>query len=80
MRQLQNSKKGVTIAKAGVQKLLKRLDSRFRGNDNLGLLQLADIKENSILIKQQQEAPATIAIKNTCSIGIVHARKISLRS
>jgi hypothetical protein len=33
-------KKGVTPAKAGVQKFLKRLDSRFRGNDNLGLLQL----------------------------------------
>jgi len=31
-------KKGVTPAKAGVQKLLNRLDSRFRGNDNLGLL------------------------------------------
>jgi len=43
MRQLQNSKNGVTPAKAGVQKLLKRLDSRFRGNDNLGLLQLARI-------------------------------------
>ena len=41
MRQLQNSTKGVTPAKAGVQKSLKRLDSRFRGNDNIGLLQLA---------------------------------------
>ena len=40
-RHLQNSIKGVTPAKAGVQKLLKRLDSRFRGNDKLGLLQLA---------------------------------------
>jgi hypothetical protein len=35
LRQLQNSKKGVTPAKAGVQKFLKRLDSRFRGNDIL---------------------------------------------
>ena len=39
--QLQNSINGVTPAKAGVQKFLKRLDFRFRGNDNLGLLQLA---------------------------------------
>jgi hypothetical protein len=31
--QLQNSKNGVTPAKAGVQKFLKRLDSRLRGND-----------------------------------------------
>jgi hypothetical protein len=31
-------KKDVSPAKAGVQKYLKRLDSRFRGNDNLGLL------------------------------------------
>jgi hypothetical protein len=38
-------KKGVTPAKAGIQKLLKRLDSRFRGNDNLGLLQLAQSYE-----------------------------------
>jgi hypothetical protein len=37
--QLQNSKKGVTPAKAGVQKFLKRMDSRFRGNDNPGILQ-----------------------------------------
>ena len=34
-------KKGVTPAKAGVQKFFKRLDSRFRGNDSLGVLQLA---------------------------------------
>ena len=34
VRQLQNSIKGVTPAKAGVQKFLKRLDSRCRGNDN----------------------------------------------
>ncbi|MDP2839544.1 MAG: glycosyltransferase family 39 protein [Syntrophales bacterium] len=40
-RQLQNSIIGVTPAKAGVQKFLKRLDSRFHGNDNLGLLQWA---------------------------------------
>ena len=33
-------KKGVTPAKAGAQKFLKRLDSRFRGNDYLGLLQM----------------------------------------
>ena len=43
LRQLQNSIIGVTPAKAGVQKFLKRLDSRFRGNDNLGLLQLAKL-------------------------------------
>jgi hypothetical protein len=43
MRQWQNTKKGVTPAKAGAQKFLKRLDSRFRGNDNLGLLQLAQV-------------------------------------
>jgi len=43
MRKSQNFKKGVTPAKAGVQKFLKRLDSRFRGNDNCGLLQLARI-------------------------------------
>jgi hypothetical protein len=34
-------KKGVVPAKAGVQKSLKILDSRFRWNDDLGLLQLA---------------------------------------
>jgi len=27
----------VTLAKAGVQKALKRMDSRFRGNDHSGL-------------------------------------------
>jgi zinc protease len=42
-RQLQNSKKGVSPAKAGVQKSLNRLDSRFRGNDNRGFLQLVRI-------------------------------------
>ncbi len=31
----------VTPAKAGVQNALKRLDSRLRGNDAEGLLQLA---------------------------------------
>ena len=41
LRQLQNPPRGVTPAKAGVQKFLKRLDFRFRGNDNLGLLQFA---------------------------------------
>ena len=39
--QLQNSKKAVTPAKAGVQRSMKRLDSRFRGNDVPGVLQLA---------------------------------------
>ena len=42
--------KSVTPAKAGVQKFLKRLDSRFRGNDNLGLLQLAMTERNIVLI------------------------------
>ena len=49
-RQLQNSIKGVTPAKAGVQKFLKRLDSRFRGNDNLVLLQLAKGIEYAIRV------------------------------
>jgi len=44
---MQNSIKGVTPTKAGVQKLLKRLDSRFRGNDNLGLLQLTRLSSGS---------------------------------
>ena len=39
-RQLQNSL-GVTPAKVGVQEYVKKLDSRFRGNDNLGLMHLA---------------------------------------
>jgi hypothetical protein len=43
LKQLQNSINGVTPAKAGVQWFFKRLDSRFRGNDNLGLLQLAPL-------------------------------------
>jgi hypothetical protein len=41
MNQLQNLKKAVTPAKAGVQRSMKRLDSRFRGNDVPGVLQLA---------------------------------------
>jgi hypothetical protein len=40
MKAIVKLKKGVTPAKAGVQKFLKRLDSRFRGNDYLGLLQM----------------------------------------
>ena len=47
---MQNSIKGVTPAKAGVQKFLKRLDSRFRGNDNLVLLQLAKGIEYAIRV------------------------------
>ena len=43
IRQLQNSIKGVTPAKAVVQKFLKRLDSRFRGNDNFSLLQFIQV-------------------------------------
>jgi len=45
---LQNSTKSVTPAKAGVQKFLKRLDSRFRGNDKLGVLQLAHKRGDSL--------------------------------
>jgi len=37
--QLQNSINGATPAKSVAQKFLKRLASRFRGNDNPGLLQ-----------------------------------------
>jgi hypothetical protein len=33
-------KEGVTPAKAGGQKFLKKLDSSLRENDNLGLMQL----------------------------------------
>jgi hypothetical protein len=39
--QLQNSKKGFTPAKAGVQKFSKRLDSRFHGNEIPQVLQSA---------------------------------------
>jgi hypothetical protein len=39
--------KVVTPAKAGVQKSMKRLDSRFRGNDILGVLQLTPIHKIS---------------------------------
>ena len=39
MEALAKPKIGVTPAKAGVQKFLKRLDSRFRGND-IGLIYL----------------------------------------
>ena len=38
--------KTVTPAKAGVQKVLKILDSRLRGNDNPGLLHLAQMINN----------------------------------
>jgi hypothetical protein len=43
IRQMQNSKKGVTHAKAGVQGFSQRMDSRFRGNDKLGLLYLVQV-------------------------------------
>jgi hypothetical protein len=40
------TQKTVTPAKAGVQKVLKILDSRLRGNDKPGLLQLALMKKH----------------------------------
>jgi hypothetical protein len=40
---LQNSIKASPSAKAGVQKFLKRLDSRFRGNDKLGLFTIGSV-------------------------------------
>ena len=45
MKQLQNSKQDVTPAKAGVQRFFHRLDSRFRGNDERGLLYLVQVKK-----------------------------------
>ena len=58
MSELQNSTKGVTPAKAGVQKSLKRLDSRFRGNDKLVVLQLASMSifDDHHLIYDRQPA------------------------
>jgi hypothetical protein len=48
-------KKGVAPAKAGVQKFLKILVSRFRGNDNPGLLQLDQLYwDDSKLIRYTQ--------------------------
>ena len=44
--------KGVTPAKAGVQKFLKKLDSRFRGNDNPGFSQFA-LKKSVLLINKR---------------------------
>jgi hypothetical protein len=62
-----NLKKGVTPAKAGVQKFLNRLDSRLRGNDNLGLLQLAlTLKVMRPDVQIQDHIPRTAQMKCTC--------------
>jgi hypothetical protein len=72
---LQNSKKGVTPAKAGVQKLLKRLDSRFRGNDNLGLLQLPYNIDIEYLWKNGKRPHENMGkkyplVRSTCKLNI----------
>ena len=50
MKQLQNSINGATPAKSVAQKFLKRLASRFRGNDNPGLLQRVPITKKNLLL------------------------------
>jgi len=51
--QLHNLNKCVTLAKAGVQKISKKLDSRFRGNDNIGLLQFAHLLRNAVYFSRE---------------------------
>jgi hypothetical protein len=46
----------VTLAEAGGQKALNALDSRFRGNDNLGVLQSPPTYISLFPYAQAQEA------------------------
>jgi hypothetical protein len=72
LRQLQNSKKGVTPAKAVVQKFLKRLDSRFHGNDNLGLMQLALLSKIPAVPSGVFTGTATFAFPHIMYRGDTH--------